>query len=148
MDTSVACELIRGHRVASGLASDSPYPSGTIALQKPVFKALGLDLNAFYPATLNLDIKPRRWELRLADYVFENVNWLEGVPAETFSFVDCEVQWQKTQFKALIYYPHPDTKPAHHQSETVIEVLAPCIQGCAYGDEMRLTVDEQKFRFR
>ncbi len=38
----------RGHQVASGMASDSPYPKGTIEMQTPFFQNLGLDLSAFF----------------------------------------------------------------------------------------------------
>jgi hypothetical protein len=47
-----------GHQVASGLAVNNPYPAGTIAMQTPFFKALGLDLSGFYVGTLNVSIAP------------------------------------------------------------------------------------------
>ena len=52
--------LLEGHGVASGQALNagqlktSPYPKGTIAMQAPLFAALGLDLSPFWPGTLNL----------------------------------------------------------------------------------------------
>ena len=40
-----------------------------------------------------------------------------------------------------VYYPHPDTKPRHFQPPSVIEVIAPLIEGIAYGSPVRLEVD-------
>ena len=47
--------LCSGHGVASGRSNESPYPNGTIRMQAPVFKALGLDLSGCYFGTLNID---------------------------------------------------------------------------------------------
>ena len=40
--TDIRGTVIAGHGVASGRASDSPYPAGTISLQRPFFQDLGL----------------------------------------------------------------------------------------------------------
>lgn len=48
----------RGHQVASGLASTSPYPQGTIAMQMPIFQQLGLDIIGCFPGTINVYIAP------------------------------------------------------------------------------------------
>ena len=49
--------VIKGHQVASGKAIDSPFSAGTIALQKPLFKKLGLDLSQMFNGTINLAIE-------------------------------------------------------------------------------------------
>lgn len=136
--------VVKGHGVASGQASDSPYPQGTIALQARHFEKRGLSLTGFHHATLNIDIAPLEWHLVKPDYCFELVEWLEGVPAETFSFVHAEIEVCGNVNSALIYHPHPDTKPAHFQAPSVIEVLAPFIPGVSYGDVVTLILDSQK----
>ncbi|MEO0928977.1 MAG: hypothetical protein AAFY63_24355, partial [Cyanobacteria bacterium J06643_13] len=47
-----------GHQVASGQATDSPYEQGTLEMQLPYFRALGLDLRDFFLGTLNVSIAP------------------------------------------------------------------------------------------
>ena len=42
---------------------------------------------------------------------------------------------------ALIYYPHPETKRAHHQAPSCLEVLSPWIPGLTPGLELELGVD-------
>ena len=42
---------------------------------------------------------------------------------------------------ALIYHPHPETKPEHFQSPDVLEVLAPPIHGLMYGMQLALAID-------
>jgi hypothetical protein len=51
-------EIQQGHGVASGKNAETPYPNGTIAMQAPFFKKLGLDLFNFWPGTLNISFKP------------------------------------------------------------------------------------------
>ena len=43
---------------------------------------------------------------------------------------------------ALIYWPHPETKSEHLQAPDVLEVLAPHIQGLAYGDRVTIELAE------
>ena len=48
------CQRRPGHGVASGRSTDGPYPEGSIALQRPHFARLGLDLGACFNGTLNV----------------------------------------------------------------------------------------------
>ncbi len=47
---------------------------------------------------------------------------------------------------ALIYYPHPETKRAHHQAPSCLELLAPWIPGLTPGQELELGVDPRRCR--
>jgi hypothetical protein len=47
---------------------------------------------------------------------------------------------------ALIYYPHPETKRAHHQAPSCLELLAPWIPGLHPGAELELGVDPRRCR--
>mgnify|MGYP004244953261 CR=1 FL=1 len=78
--------LVRGHGVASGRSTTSPYPGGTIALQLPFFADLGLDLLHCWPGTLNLSVAPLELRLRDPDHRFPLVHWTDHHPPETFSF--------------------------------------------------------------
>ena len=82
----VSTRLIAGHGVASGRSADSPYPNGTIEMQRPFFKALGLDLSRCWPGTLNLSAAPLDLRLRDPDRCFPLVAWTDRHPPETFSF--------------------------------------------------------------
>ena len=141
-----------GHGVASGHAVDSPYPAGTIALQRPCFAALGLDLSGFAAATLNLDFGPGEWRLQQPDHRFEQLRWTELHPPETFSFWRCRLRRLEPAEEALpwhpvlIYYPHPDTKQVHHQPASVLEVLAPPLGTVTPGDRFELCLDSRRCR--
>ena len=144
--------LVAGHGVASGRAQESPYPAGTIAMQRPCFAAAGLDLSGFAEATLNLDFSPGEWRLSAPDHCFEQLRWTHLHPPEPFSFWRCRIRalrageepapWQP----ALIYYPHPDTKQVHHQPASVLELLAPPLGAVSPGDRFELSLDGRRCR--
>src|SRR6185503_17786920 len=81
----------RGHQVASGMASDNPYPNGTIKMQIPFFKERGLDLGSFFQGTLNVSISPNSFEMKLPEYTFRKVAWTTLHPPEDFSFSRCKI---------------------------------------------------------
>lgn len=130
--------VVRGHQIASGENPDSPYPAGSIKMQIPRFRERGLDLTAFHPATINVSIAPRSFKMRDADYTFEGVQWAMGYPPEDFSFKHCKLNGRD----AMIYYPHPETKPDHHQSPDVVEILAPFLRDVSYGSDVVLEIPE------
>ena len=121
-----------GHRVASG-AGESPYPQGTIALQKPYFKDLGLDLANCYDATLNISTQPYHAVMRHPSITFAALEWTPLHPPETFSFSRCGLEVAGNRYLGWVYYPHPETKQRHFQEATVLEILAPWIPTVCYG---------------
>jgi hypothetical protein len=130
--------VIPGHGVASGRAANSPYPQGSIAMQMPFFAALGLDLGHCWPGTLNVSIAPHTWELLRAEHCFEKLEWTHLHPPETFSFVQVQLTWRNQRTTAWLYRPHPETKAAHHQAPSVMEIIAPRMEGLVYGDVVGL----------
>jgi hypothetical protein len=120
-------QLVAGHGVASGRSAVSPYPAGTIALQRPHFAAAGLDLSDCYPGTLNLAFAGGRWHLQDPVLRLEQLRWTSLHPPETFSFWPCLLRWPglAAPVAAWIYRPHPETKACHFQPEDRLEVLAP-----------------------
>lgn len=142
----VPVRLTAGYGVASGRAADSPYPAGTIVLQAPYFAERGLDLTGFYPGTLNLDAAPFRFEPIRPRFSAE-INWHADI-TERFSFFDAVLDLDDRQVSGLLYYPHPETKPAHQQPGSVIEMLAPWIEGLAGSASLRLAADPAQAVFR
>ena len=138
---AVSGRVVEGYRVASGETEDSPYPAGSIALQMPHFQACGLDLSRFYPATLNIEIAARGFVMRNPAHRFEQVRWFAGNPPEDFSFSCCQVGFRDQMWDGWVYYPHPDTKPAHWQAPNVIEVITSQLDGITYGDSVTLHLD-------
>ena len=129
--------VVSGHGVASGRSDNSPYPAGTIALQTPYFAARGIDLSNCWPGTINLSFAPHEVKLHSADYCFPDLLWTEHHPPETFSFWRIEVMQPSGQsVSAWLYYPHPETKARHWQPATVVEVLAPRLDGLTPGCEL------------
>lgn len=130
-------KILPGHRVASGLDSNSPYPKGTIEMQTPHFLSLGVDVSSFYPGTLNVSIAPHQFELK-PERTLPLVKWSPDHDPESFSFVPIRLIWQQKSYDGLIYYPHPETKINHFQDPSVIELLMPRIEGLTYGDQVTL----------
>ena len=140
MDTiSVKGILVEGHRVAS--APSDIYPYGTLEKQKPYFKALGLDLEDFYNGTLNISIRPYRFEMKNPEFTFERVAWTDLHPPETFSFSRCAVIYEGKRYTGWVYYPHPETKERHFQDPSMVEVLTTYIPGIQYGDEIEIELN-------
>lgn len=139
---SVKGVVIKGHGVASGGSKDPRFPGGTIAMQKPFFRHLGLDLGRYHPATINICIAPRGYQIRKAKYTFRGVKWAPAEPPEDFSFFDCRVIYGGGRgTSGLIYYPHPETKPTHFQPVDVLEVITCYVEGVSYGAELVIEVD-------
>ena len=130
-----------GHRVASGQAADTPYAEGTIALQIPFFRPLGLDLTSCFQGTLNVSISPDQFVIQNPTYTFRQVGWTTQHPPEDFSFSPCFVIFQETRYPGWVYYPHPETKKTHFQDSSTLEVLAPLIAGIGYGDRLELELN-------
>jgi hypothetical protein len=140
--------LVAGHGVASGRATGSPYPAGTIALQTPHFAAAGVDLSPYLPATLNLAFPGGRWQLCDPHHRVPQLRWTDRHPPETFSFWRCQLRPADgaDAVAALIYYPHPETKRAHHQPEGLLELLAPPLGPLPPGTPLALGVDPRRCR--
>jgi hypothetical protein len=140
--SSIRGVVVCGHRVASVACKDPRFPGGTIALQKPVFKKYGLNLDRFHAGTINLSIAPLLFRLKQARYRFRNLRWTDNAPAEDFSFTNCRVLLQGgTSLEGLIYYPHPETKPEHFQAPDVLEILTYLVEGLTYGDRLIVELD-------
>ncbi|BDX05648.1 hypothetical protein [Planctobacterium marinum] len=135
---SVAGIIVQGHQVASGKAKDSPYPDGSIPLQMPFFRELGLDLSQCFPGTLNVAITPHKFKMLRPSHIFEKVEWIAGFNAETFSFAECKLVFGEISMRGYVHYPHPETKTQHFHNDQLLEVLCPFVEGIRYGDKVRL----------
>lgn len=133
--------VVCGYRVASGLADDSPYPEGSLRAQIPHFRRLGLDLSHCYPGTLNVNIEPLCFRIVRPRFVFADVNWIDGHPAETFSFSPCVVTHEGQAVSGYVYFPHTETKSKHFHSSSILEVVAPKITAVGYGSTVELELD-------
>lgn len=128
-----------GHGVASGASAGTagnPYPQGSIAMQAPLFHALGLDLSPCFLGTINLDIAPQNWQVLQADHCVKKLHWTDLHPPETFSFVALEVHWLGAWHAGWLYYPHPETKITHFQSRSVMELILPKLKGLETGTQL------------
>jgi len=135
----IPATIVQGHRVASGLNGNPKFPGGTLRMQLPYFKALGLDLSVYHLGTLNVSIAPQSYRVVAPKLTFREVKWHPTEPAEDFSFFDVVVRRADVPAVAgLIYFPHPDTKPEHFQQADVLELLLPWTAGLAYGVEIQL----------
>ena len=139
--------LCAGHGVASGTSNQSPYPEGSIRMQSPVFRSLGLDLSGCFFGTLNLDFAPLEVSLSKPDHRFEKVRWTELHPPETFSFWRLEIKATDVEVvSGWIYYPHPETKERHWQPPTTLELLAPRLSGVEPGCTISLRDQRRRIK--
>ena len=136
--------ISKGYGVASGRAPDSPYPEGTIRMQMPFFRERGLDLSGCFEGTLNVSIAPRRFGMRKPEWTFPTVKWCDRCNAETFSFSRCTIRTNQGRLPGFVYYPHPETKPAHFQDTSTLEIIAPLIEGLAYGSSIELLLNTEE----
>jgi hypothetical protein len=136
--------VVEGHRVASGPSKEYPY--GSLERQKPFFKAGGLDLERFFPGTLNVSIAPLRFEMVRPAYTFRQIAWTDLHPPEDFSFSPCRVKFQCKEYGGYIYYPHPETKIRHFQNPSLIEVITERIPGIGYGVRLELVLEPAAIR--
>lgn len=136
--------VVRGHRVASGLTPDSPYPRGAIEMQLPFFRALGLDLTSYLPATLNVSLAPLTFQMRAPEHTFRSVAWTDRHPPEHFSFSRCRVHFNGQPYNGWVYYPHPETKQRHFQNPSLLEILAPHLAGLSYGGHLSVAVNPKE----
>lgn len=145
----ILATIVPGHRVASGLNGNPRFPGGTIRMQLPHFSALGLDLSALYPGTLNVSIAPLRYEIVRPRHTFRALQWHPVEPAEDFSFFDVVMHREDAPpVSGWIYFPHPETKPEHFQAPHVLELLLPWTDRLAYGAQVRLEVPPSQMIFR
>lgn len=135
-----------GHQVASGQALNSPYAKGTLEMQLPLFRDLGLDLSGYYLGTVNVSIAPYTFALFQPQYTFPLVKWHPEYPAETFSFSPCVFTHQDLGYEGLVYYPHPETKIGHFQDAAIMEIIAPRIPQLNYGDRLSLQLNPQEIK--
>lgn len=135
---------VQGHQVASGRNNDPRFPGGTISMQVPHFREKGLDLSGFHPATINISIAPKVFTVVKADFCFRDVQWHPTEPAEDFSFVACELLRDGDLVgKGYLYFPHPETKPAHFQPPEVMELLLDrWVDGLVYGTPVSIRIRE------
>ncbi len=140
--------LVPGHQVASGLNGNPHFPGGTLRMQMPHFLALGLDLSLFYLGTMNVSIAPLQYRVIKPRLTFRSVRWHPTEPAEDFSFFDVRLlRDDAAPVAGLIYFPHPETKPAHFQQAAVLELLMPYVEGLNYGDALRLGASADQILF-
>lgn len=125
-----------GYGVASGTGADRRYPAGTIRLQQPYFLERGIDLSPYFPGTLNIDLAPVKPVP--AQPLFDGlIRWHEDME-ERFLLASAEIEAHGRRHAGLWYYPHPSTKPAHLQQDTVVELLMPWIPGLRTGETVRV----------
>lgn len=140
--TSIHGVIVQGYRVASGPSKDYPY--GALDRQRPFFRSGGLDLDAYFNGTLNIDIRPFEFTMEKPEFTFQHVEWTDLHPPEHFSFSRCQVIYKGVEYDGWVYYPHPETKLRHFQNPSLLEVIAMQIPGIHYGDEVDVLLNPEE----
>jgi hypothetical protein len=140
----ISGKIVKGHGIASGISKNNPYPKGSLEMQFPFFKDMGLDLYSFYLGTINIDISPFVWKPLYPDSYLENVKWIDQIPPESFLFFECKLIFNAIVYDGMIYLPDPKTKVQHFQRDDMIEVLSVKIPGIDYGKEILISIPDKK----
>ena len=120
--------VTHGHGVAS--KASKKYPDGTIQLQYPFFKNLGLDLGNCFPGTLNLSIHPMRCLIENPTHIFKDVDWYPARGStENFTFCDCAIKVDLGYIGGHVYLPDPKTKIENYDREDILQMISPRIPG-------------------
>jgi hypothetical protein len=142
---TVPARIVEGHRVASGLNGNPHFPGGTLRMQLPVFKELGLDLSQYYPGTLNVSVAPLQYRVVQPKMTFRKIKWHPIDPPEDFSFFDARITKEgETAVEGFVYHPHPETKPKHFQAPDVLELLFPYVKDLDYGMLISLGIPSEQ----
>ena len=144
--------VVAGHGVASGRRPDPRFPSGSIALQAPLFRARGVDLAELLGAepmmgTINLDVSPLAPTVIQPEIVLPGIVWSSHMPPENFWLFRARLTHADRTYRAVIYMPDPATKPAHFQPARVVEIVAAPVPGLDRGDAVDLAADAAFVRF-
>lgn len=144
----IPATIVQGHRVASGLNGNPRFPGGTLRMQLPFFRDLGLDLSSYHLGTLNVSIAPLSYRVVNPKLTFRDVKWHPTEPSEDFSFFDVTVHLEgASPVNGLVYFPHPETKPEHFQSPDVLELLLSWTDGLDCGAKLKLEVSAEQMIF-
>ena len=146
MQTVISGVVVAGYRVASGPSKDYPY--GTLEKQIPLFKRLGLNLERFHPATINISIAPATFEMVNPEFTFRQVAWTDLHPPEDFSFSRCTVRFKSASHAGYVYYPHPETKKRHFENASLLEIITGFIPGIHYGELVELELNANEIRIQ
>ncbi|MGD0878159.1 MAG: hypothetical protein ABSA01_08445 [Anaerolineales bacterium] len=146
MQTVVSGVVVAGYRVASGPSKDYPY--GTLERQIPLLRKLGLNLERFHPATINVSIAPATFEMIDPEYTFRQVAWTDLHPPEDFSFSRCTVRFKDASHAGYVYYPHPETKKRHFENASLLEIISGFIPGIQYGERVELELNADEIRIQ
>jgi len=133
--------VIEGRGWTSGQAKDCPYREGTVGLQIPHLRKRGLDLSGFYPGTLNISIKPKKFSVKHPEFTFRNIRWHIDHPPEDFSFSRCRVYFKGRRASGVVYYPHPETKVGYFLDNSTLEIIAEYIEPIHCGDEVEIELN-------
>jgi hypothetical protein len=126
-DIALLTYISHGHGVAS--KASGKYPQGTLSLQYPIFKELGLDLGHCYAGTLNLSIAPNYYKIHAARFNLKNVDWYPARgKTEDFLICDCAIYTENGYVIGYIYQPDPQTKIEHFDDPQSLQVISPFIQ--------------------
>ena len=138
--TNIGGTIIRGHQVASGLASDCPWPGGSIARQLPLMAKLGVPVGSFFAGTLNVALDSES-VMYPEDAEFDFVlDWRHPDKPTHFWLHALRLGFNEREYLGWSYrkmYPLGYVS-LHPQPPNVIEVLAPFIPGISYGSRVQL----------
>ena len=127
-DLKIFASICHGHGIAS--KASTRYPQGTIALQYPVFKEMGLDLSHCYGGTLNLSIAPKNYKIITPKFNLKDVDWYPARgQTENFLICDCAIKIGEGYISTYVYQPDPSTKIEYFDDPQALQIISPYIDG-------------------
>ncbi|MBI2025339.1 hypothetical protein HYT04_00930 [Candidatus Kaiserbacteria bacterium] len=137
--------VVKGWKIASGLATENPFGGSTIKMQIQLFKELGLDLSGCYPGTLNVSIAPRTRTILVREPNYCGLKWHPDLTEDFFIF-KCRLCFRGVCYDGWVYHPDKSKGARHQHKQDTFEILAPLIPGITYRDTVVLILDPNEIR--
>ena len=134
----IEAKIVPGYQIASGKAEDPKFPNGTIKMQAPHFASRGLNIQSYFPGTINVDIAPFKYKVLKPKHHFTGIKWTERFPEEDFYFFDLIAYFDGREYIGLVYMPDPNTKTNHFHKSSILELLLPKIKHIDYHKSIKL----------
>ena len=103
------------------------------------YSSIDNDRSNYRIGTINVDVSPLRFAPGPEARTLRDIKWHPEMPAETFSFSAVTLCHHGVRYPALVYWPHPETKPEGFQAKGwIAEIIAPDVPQLRYGDAVTI----------
>ncbi|MEW6109863.1 MAG: hypothetical protein AB1632_11960 [Nitrospirota bacterium] len=127
------------------ICSSLKSASSNIKLQKKYFKGLPF-IRRLYDGTINLNISPRKFIVKKADFVFRSIHW--GPLTEDFDFIPIrQINSGRGRVSITGYLYLPSLSPNRYGG-TVLEIWTEWIDNITAGEIMEIKIPDNRLEIK